>query len=252
MDKIGNGGIFGISKGAGYQVINKFGENSDIDVADTPIEIWSHGADGTNFPFLDTGIPMDIVSTSASDDLVGTGAQKAKVTFYQTDNTEISQVYDLDGVTPVQINNDVKICTRIEIVQTGSSNTNVGEINIVDRATGLIVYQSVEIGEGQTLSAIQVCPKDKKGLVKSHYVTYSRSQTPFATAQMRLRKRGIDGTITTKYNVTLSTNNVLDRNVYEIGGIAVEEGEIIFWECLTVSADSTPIGGGFDMEFENG
>lgn len=248
---IGQGGTFG-QPGPGFSVINKFGENPDIDTADTPVEIWSHGADGTNFIFLDAGIAMDIKSSDAVDTIAGTGAQVARITYNKTDNTEVIVDKDMDGVTQVEIADDVKIVTRVEIIQTGSGLVNAGEINVVDRATGLVVYQSVEIGEGQTLSAIQICPKDKVCNVTFHYTTFSRASAAFGSAQMRLRLRKVNGSLLTKYNTTISANHPRDNRSYEKGGgIPMVAGEIIFWECKVVSANDTPIEAGFDIECED-
>ena len=54
---IGNGGIVGVTHGTGYEAINKYGENPDIDIASVPEAIWAHGG---VFPFLGVGIAMDI------------------------------------------------------------------------------------------------------------------------------------------------------------------------------------------------
>lgn len=239
---------------AGYQVVDKFGVNDDIDIADTPVEIWSHGADGTNFIFLDAGVNMDLKSSDPNDTILGSGAQKVTVTFYLTDFTEVVQEFDMNGVTQVPVTNDGIIGTRMEATQTGSGNTNAGEINLVDRATGVIVYQSIEIGEGQTLSAIQICPKDKKGLVKKHSARYSKVQSPFSAASMRLRLRKVDGSILTKHPAVLHLNNPKDEVEYGDwddleSGIEMLAGEIIFWECIEVIAAGTPVEGRFDVKF---
>lgn len=239
-----NGGVPG--RGAGFEVINKFGVNFDIDTGSTPETIWAHGG---VFPFIDTGIPMDLVSSQAADDIAGTGAQKARLTYYTTDNTEVTVDKDLDGITPVQVDDDLKICTRIEIIQTGSGNTNAGEINLVDRATGLVVYQSVEIGEGQTLSAIQICPKDKKGKVIQHSATYAKTQSPAGSADLRLQLRKADGSVLTKHPTVISSVKQEDMvNYPKDSGVDMEAGDIVFWECTAVSAADTPIEARFDVE----
>ena len=243
----GNDGIFG-QPGAGYSVVNKFGLNFDIDTGSTPETIWANGG---VFPFLDTGISMSINSSAAADTLAGTGAQKIRVTYYQTDNTEVIVDKDLDGVNLVLLDADTKIVTRIQVIQTGSGNTNAGKISVVDTATGLIVYQSVEIGEGQTLSAVQICPKGKKGLIKKHYVTYAKFQSPAGTADMRLKLRQANGSILTKHAVEISTIKEFDDYVYPFGGIQMAEGDIIYWNCESVSANNTPIEGRFDVEFQD-
>jgi hypothetical protein len=237
----------------GYSVVNKFGNNADIDAADVPIEIWSYGTDGTNFVFLDTGVAADIVSTSANDTLAGTGAQVARLTYYRTDNTEVIVDKDLNGLTQVPVDDDMKFCSRIEIIQSGSGNTNAGEINLVDRATGLIVYQSVEIGIGQTLSAIQICPKGKKGLVKFHSASYGKIQAPFSAAQVLLRLRKTDGSILTKHNCVVYDGSPKIEKEYDYSdnqsGIKMVEGEILFWECVAVENDNTPVEARFDIQF---
>lgn len=242
---IGPGGKLG-DPGPGFQVINKFGINLDIDAG--PEDIWSHGG---LFPFLDAGTSMSFKSSDAADDIAGTGAQKIRITYYQTENTEITIDKDMDGVNPVLIEADVKIVTRVEVIQTGSGNTNAGEINVVDTATGLVVYQSVAIGEGQTLSAVQICPKGKKGKVIKHEVTYAKTQNPFADADMRLNLRKTNGTIQVKHPAVISAVKLEDEYEYSSGGIEMEEGDIIFWRCLLVGAANTPIEARFDLELED-
>lgn len=236
----------------GYSIVNKYGENLDIDGGDTPVEIWSHGADGTNFPFLDAGIEADLVSTSASDTLAGVGAQKVRVTYYLTDNTEVIEVFDLNGVARVPVSEDMKFCSRIEVIQTGSSNANVGEINLVDRTTGLVVYQSIEVGLSQTLSALQICPKDKVAEVRRVKVSYAKDQNPLGSADMRFNVRKVDGTIITKHPTVISAIKPEDKEEPKVGNVAeLVAGEIAFWECVAVSADNTPVEARFDLEVFN-
>lgn len=246
MTGLGNGG--GVAgRGAGFDVINKYGINDDIDAG--PETIWSHGG---LFPFLSAGIAMDLVSDAAADDIAGTGAQQATLTYHTTDNTEVIKTVDLDGVTPVEIDDDLKICTRIEITQTGSGNTNAGEVNLIDRATGLVVYQSVGIGEGQTLSAVQICPKGKRGCVVQHSVGYAKTQSPAGSADMRVYLRKSDGSVLTKHATVISSVDPKDVVTYPDGsGIEMIEGDIVYWGCVVVSAANTPIEARFDLELRD-
>lgn len=246
---IGNGGLGGgNSVKPGYSVINKYGVNFDIDTAETPIEIWSHGSGGPRFPFLDAGIAMDIVSSDGNDTLLGSGARKVTITHYSTDNTETVETFDMNGAARVEVSDNIKFCSRIEVAESGISNTNEGEINLVDRATGAIVYQSVETGEGQTLSALQIVPKGKQAVIRCHIVSYAKDQQPLSSADMRFQVRKIDGSILTKHPTTISISKPEDKIEYAVGGIKMVEGEIAFWECITVGANDTPIEARFDME----
>jgi hypothetical protein len=47
----------------------------------------------------------------------------------------------------------------------------------------------------------------------------------------------------------VNTAKPKDSKQYPNGsGIAVAAGEIVYWECITVGANSTPIEARFDME----
>lgn len=246
MTVIGDGGTKSFN-GPGYSVINKFGVNLDIDTASVPEAIWSHGG---AFPFLASGIAMDFLSSVVADDIAGTGAQKIEITWYDDSNVEFIQEFPTDGTTPVQIPGTVKLVSRIVITQAGSGTTNAGEINVVNRG-GAIVYQSMEIGEGQTLSAVQMVPSGKKGIIKRVYAEYARAGAAFNDADMRFRIRLANGTILTKLPTVVSPNNTDHDHFYNAGGIELEAGDIAFWECIEVSANDTPIAAGFDLEIED-
>lgn len=224
--------------------INKFGENTDIDTGSVPEVIWANGGE---FPFLDSGIPMDIESSDPNDALLGTGARKVKIIYYTTANIKQEVEVELNGTSQVPIADDIKIITRASVSESGSGNINAGKLSMVDRATGTVVYQSIEIGEGQTLSAVQICPADTNGKIISHYATFSRVAVSFGAARLRLRLRKVDGTILTKYNITISSNHARDDQVYKKGGIDMLPGEIIFWECVAVQSNDTPIEAGFTI-----
>lgn len=242
----GSGGALA-TKGPGYSPVNKFGENSDIDTGSVPETIWTQGG---VFPFLDAGIEMDLVSTSAADASAGTGARTVTMTRYDDSNNEIIADFTLTGLTRVEIPGLVKLGSRIEALTTGTGNTNAGRIVLVDRASGLVIYQAVEIGEGQTLSTPQMCPAGKKGLIRFLYATYARVSNRNG-AQLKLRLRKTDGTILTKYPADISTDYPRDEKAYAVGGIGMAAGEIAYWECVDVTANDTPIQAGFDIEFED-
>jgi hypothetical protein len=240
------GGVGAGQKSPGYKVINKFGVNLDIDTGTTPETIWGEG--GT-FPFLSVGVLMDVKSDAAADTIAGTGAQKVRITFYDDSNAEFIETFDLNGITPVQINgaSTVKIVTRIEVVQAGTGLTNAGKITVILRG-GATIYQSILIGEGQTLSTPQIIPAGKKGIIRRISVGYARFGVAFNDADMRFRVRLANGTVLTKFPVVISANLPEKVKDYNVGGVEMEEGDIAYWECTSVSANDTPILAAFDLE----
>lgn len=248
MNSIGNQRGDG-QRGPGFQIINKFGENRTIDVASTPETIWVHG---DLFLFLDTAIEMDIFSDNVADDIAGTGAQKVEITRYDNSNSEIVEIIEMDGTTRVQLSGLTKICTRIEIIQVGSdpSKTNIGDIHVVDRTTGLDVYQAVHPGDGQTLSCVQIVPAGKKGLVKEATVNYAKL-TNKNDAELTFRIRRANGSTVIKHRSVISSAAPKNGFRYETGGIKMSAGDIAYWQCDDVSANNTGIYGTFDIEFED-
>ena len=245
---IGSGGNGNLSK-KGFFQIDKFGENIDVDTATVPEAVVSFGG---MIPFLDTAIEMDIVSSSVNDTLLGTGARTVVIDRYFNDNSKDQITVEMNGQTRVELPLTQKTSTRMKVVTSGNLNGNDGNIDIVDRATGLIVYQriplEVTLREGQTLSAFQIIEKGKRGVIKTHYCKYAKIQNNQG-ARLRLRVRGIDGTVVTKYNVSIDNINKKDDEGYpDGGGIEVFEGEWVFWEVIEVSGDNTPIEAGFSIQ----
>ena len=243
---IGPGGRPG-DPGPGYEPVNKYGINLDIDAG--PETIWSHGG---QFPFLSAGIEADFISSSSADQYPGgAGARTLIFTYFLSDFTRIIEEKELNGNNQVQLHDDFLFCSRIELCESGVQNKNVGEINVVDRATGLIVYQSVEIGEGQTFCAVDMCPKGKKGLVVKHIVGYSKFTAPQGAADMRFILRKANGSELTKHPVLISDNKQEDIVRYDIGGIKMSAGDYAYWQCDSVSAANTPIEARFDIKLED-
>jgi hypothetical protein len=249
---IGNNGIFGITKGPGYKTVNKWGEQIDVDTADATVpagqKIWPIKRTVQDYIFLDAAIQLSLKSTSEDDTILGSGAQKVNV-LYQTTTEEKEIELDMDGSNLVDLPDLSVGSFRLNITQSGAGNTNAGQIQIVDGSAN--IYATIEVGEGQSQIAVYRIPDNKKGKIKSHKTDYARTAPAANSAQMRLRVRQVSGTIITKWDPTISTDFVQDNKDYFIGGIDLNPGEWIFWECITVSANGTPLRASFDIELED-
>ena len=249
---IGNDGIFGITKGPGYATINKWGEQIDVDTADATVpagqKIWPIKRTVQDYIFLDAAIQLSLKSTSGDDTILGSGAQKVNVT-YQTATEEKEIELDTDGANLVDLPDLSVGAFRLIVTQSGAGNTNAGQIQIVDGSSN--IYATIEVGEGQSQIAVYRIPDNKKGKIKSHKTDYARTAPAANSAQMRFRVRQVSGTIITKWDPTIATDFIVDNKDYFIGGIDVNPGEWVFWECITVSANNTPLRGSFDIELED-
>ncbi len=232
--------------------INKWGAQIDTDQADATVsdgqKIWPVKRTTQDYIFLDAAIQLSLKSTSGLDTILGTGAQKVNVE-YQTATEEKEIVLDTDGSNLVNLPEVAVGSFRLKVTQSGSGNTNAGQIQIVDGSAN--IYATIEVGEGQSQIAVMRIPNNRRGKIRSHKTDYARTAPAANSAQMRLRVRQVSGTIITKWDPTISTDFPKDEKDYFIGGIVVEPGEWVFWECITVSADNTPLRGSFDIEMEN-
>lgn len=229
--------------------VNKWGLSNDIDTTDVPGQIiWPIKKSVQSYMFIDSPIQLRIKSTSANDTLTGTGAQKVNVLYQDSEGSEVSEIIELNGVTPINLLDASYGVFRMFISQTGSNNVNEGQIIIEDSSSN--VYATIEISEGQTQIAVYRIPNNKKGKIVSHTCSFGRTG-PVSTASMRLRIRKTDGSILTKHDPYLTTNLTNDIKDYKIGGIDINPGEWIYWECIAVGANDVPIRASFDIRLED-
>lgn len=245
---IGNGGNQD-SHGPGYIPVNKWGGNADVDTADAALGqiIWPIKAGTQPYLFLDSPIELFLKSTSANDDVdSGTGARTVKIMPHDSNGEEQEIIKDLQGTANQSIGLSVGVF-RMNIETSGSSDTNEGQIQIVDGSAN--IYATIEIGEGQTQIAVVRCPNNKNGLIKEHDIEFGRISPSTNEATTRLRIRKVDGTIITKWDPFLSSNHIEDKRDYKIGGLDLLPGEWIYWEAIIVSANNTPLRASIDAEF---
>lgn len=106
-----------------------------------------------------TGIPMEVVSTSAQDGVGGTGVTQLLV-YYMDENGVLGpELVVMNGITPVSLS-----CSNISFIQlahtyaAGSGKVAAGTISI-QSVGGATVYAVVSAGKNRTLSTIRKIPK---------------------------------------------------------------------------------------------
>lgn len=108
------------------------------------------------------GIQMEVVSTSANDDLGNTGVEMAEIHYLDAVGNPQSEIITLDGLNPVNT-----IATNIRFVQcfhtyrAGTALAAVGNVSL--RSTdGATVYKFIQAGQNRCLSAMRMIPKGKR------------------------------------------------------------------------------------------
>jgi len=105
-----------------------------------------------------------ISSSSASDTLAGTGAQKVEIIYY--DNTgagPFTEMVNLNGTTAVPTTNtNIRFIESIEVTQVGSGGVNAGTITLfVNNAGGGGTIGTIGVGDRQTFWAHHYTPTGK-------------------------------------------------------------------------------------------
>lgn len=88
------------------------------------------------YPWIPSARTLEIVSTDANDTLAGTGIQKVSVNGLDANYNSITETVSMNGTTAVPLVNQYLRINRMINIQAGSSNVNVGTINLRDAGAG--------------------------------------------------------------------------------------------------------------------
>ncbi len=167
----------------GVTKMAKYGRNPDIDTGSTPEDVWNGGGLYTGFPA--SAETLDVVSSSASDDIASTGTQKLTLHGLDADYAEITEEVTLEGTTPVTTSQAFLRCSRAKVSQCGSNGTNVGTIT-VDQSTSGAVMAVLPAGYGTTVIAAWTVPADKTALCVGFRVRMVRLNGSAGSAEVGL------------------------------------------------------------------
>lgn len=136
---------------AGETTWNKWGYNSDVDLAAAET-IWSVGG---LFTRLTAASGMTVVSSSTNDTVGGTGAESIIVYSVDANNVAQLNVVTLNGTTPVVVPTGTMTflgINRASIYLAGSGGINAGDITMT-ATTGGTTQSVIPTGEGSTQHA---------------------------------------------------------------------------------------------------
>jgi len=118
---------------------------------------------------------MYLVSESAADTLLGTGAQKTKVFYLDDTFTQHVVTVDMNGKLGVQIGTDVYRINMIYHVQTGSGGKPAGNIFVTDSLSGADnkCYHGTEIGRQASFQGYLTVPAGKRLMIGGWHTSAS-------------------------------------------------------------------------------
>lgn len=168
--------LYDIAEGnvTGHTPFAKLGYNADV--GNTEEDIWTQG--GT-YPWIAAGgIALEVVSDSADDTLAGTGVQKVRVNYLDTDYSAQSQILNMAGATPVPLTDTTVLrVNAIRATQVGTGGVAAG--NITCRLVGgaATVYRSIVAGFTRGRGAVYTVP-----LGKTLYITSIAVSSGYTTS----------------------------------------------------------------------
>lgn len=188
--------MLSISKGEipGHSTIFKFGFNATVGT--TEAVIWDAGG---NYIFLDAAETLDIVSDDSQDTDGGNGAHDVIIYGLDNDFNEITEIINLNGLTPVTTVNSYIRTYRAHILNSGNPSPvgdgNLGTIKFTASTTATLQAQ-MEPENGQTLMCIYTVPAGKTAYVTG--VSFGCGKGKEAVIKGKVRN-GIGGAFSVKY-----------------------------------------------------
>lgn len=138
------------------------GRNPDVGV--TEEDIWEGGG---LYPFLTSAAALEILSSSASDSSLGTGARSARVVGLDHDGYEVTVDVPLNGTTPVSLGTFLRINSGL-VLTSGSNGSNVGTLTartVIGATTQLVIGA----GRGYQSQFIFTVPRGHSAVIGSFF-----------------------------------------------------------------------------------
>ncbi len=230
--------------GAPPEALNKFGVNTDIDIATVPMDIWSFNG---VYPFstFATAQSLELLSSSAEDAPNQTGAEAIKVSGLDGQGLLQEEIIITNGQNVVALSGTWKAVNRMYIIDnaTGAAGSNVGQILCRVAGAGQVVSEIVP-DRGQTQQAIYRVPSDRFISITNTQSWFRGNQTGDATVNPI--SIGTDcQTIRIRGELSLVLGAGATRT-YRSGGLKIEALEWFSLRVTSVSRNDTVVIGEWD------
>ena len=223
------------------EYINKFGRNTDIDIA-AEEDVWDGG--GT-WVAPTTARTHDITSSDTNDTSAGTGAQTIRIFGLDANGEEQQEDVTMNGTSNVATANTYIMIHRMQVLTAGSGNENAGNITATAQTDATVTAQ-INAGNNQTLMAIYQVPAGRaQAYLRRFYVAINGAVNGQYTAFLRIMdndniwkvKRVIGGA---------SLGSSLVQYDFQDTPLPVSALSTVKISA-SVSADNSDISAGFDL-----
>ena len=140
-----------------------FGRDLDVDTGTAQV-VRSSG--GTAEPVRTAASTISIVSSSAADDVGGTGATSLIIYGIDANYLEVLEIINLDGTTPVTTTNQLRAINRVAVYNSGTGRRNAGTITFTHVTDSAAIWE-IPIGISVTESSVYTVPANKIAFISS-------------------------------------------------------------------------------------
>jgi hypothetical protein len=228
----------------GITFMNKFGANSAVGTSYE--DIWNPGALWVPLP---AATVLDVSSSHADDTLLGDGLRTLHIFGLDANYEEISEIVEMDGLTPVQTENIYLFVNRVHGDTGGVDAVNAGDIYVADDSTAhtdgvpntaAAIQSKIVVGEGQSQLARYTVPAGKRAFMGHSYV--------IASANLTVVYRLVHWENLNSIKHILLTGSVTDDHFTKsyVSYPVIPEKTTLLWQAK-VLASSGIVSAGFDL-----
>lgn len=234
----------------GTSTARTLGNNPTIDTGTAPEDVWAgavlgtlNGIDHRLIPRpQNVAVNMELVSSSALDTAVGTGARTVFIAYLDALYVAKTVTLTLNGTAPVALPEPVMRINGMQVVTNGTfGSANLGNLSI--RAVGGTgaTYSYAEIGDGTARSSMYTVPANTTLDVLSLILSVNKTN---AWATFSLCFQTAAGRILKGIELSASTSSPYRHEAQHAPVTVVAAQTDIWWRCETVSVNATSVTGG--------
>ena len=168
-----------------FSTILRFGYNDQIAQA-TFEDVWNVGG---SLEYLTDAEFMDVVSTSADDTELGTGAQSVTLTGVDFEYKRLIETIPLDGLTPVQTKDKFLRVETMRVDDVGSGLINAGQIDATSNLSATI-QSRIEVDLGAASGTFVTIPDGFFGILTAVRSSTEGSDPAIIDFQTRQEGKG--------------------------------------------------------------
>ena len=238
---------FDISQGlrAGYTVEHIFGENTDLDSATVPEDIWNGGGVYTGFP-TGSAETIEAFSSSTNDDEGGSGAEIIYVQGLDANYAVQTESITLNGTGAVATTTTWTRVHRITVTQSANgANTsfNDGTITVRHTTTTANVFVQSPVGTNFSRICAFTTPAEHNGFIHHFFAEIEGQSSAVAEGALWIREFGKPPKLVAHF--TVKDNRTYNFEIY--GGIMLPPKTDVAIRLTSSSANNVDVTGEMDI-----